>query len=392
MRAISLALVLFVACAMPAAAQTPWETVTSKEGQFTVDMPGKPTINKTRTRKGPSGTIKILVIGCKAQGAVYFAEKVDFPTAIVKGTEEMELNYERDDLAEQWNGKVINEKKVRADNRIGRDFTIRGKPIEEEGVVTIRVREYLDARSIYLVAVVSAPNRELPEDVGRFLGSLTLGAAGVRATGKPEPEPTGKDLPGWGLAIDPAKDCEFRPDAKTLSIQVPGTWHDLNPESGKINAPRVVRTVEGDFTVTVKVAGEFKPGGKGTNPKSFPYNGGGIVIWNDSDNFIRLERGAMLRNKGKLATIVMFEEREGGYRGALHNEVAPAGDCFLRVERKGSRIAGLISFDGARWKQLQPIDTLWPSKLKVGLSAINSNNEPFSLRFEEFTLKGKEAK
>src|SRR5207253_1736686 len=100
------------------------------------------------------------------------------------------------------------------------------------------------------VAVVSAPNRELPEDTGRFLGSLTLGAGQVRAAGKPEPEPVGTQLQGWGLALDPGKDCQFLPDAKSLSIKVPGTWHDLNPDSGKLNAPRVVRTVEGNFVVT----------------------------------------------------------------------------------------------------------------------------------------------
>lgn len=30
----------------------------------------------------------------------------------------------------------------------------------------------------------------------------------------------------------------------------------------KLNAPRVIRTVEGDFTITVKVRGDFKPGGR----------------------------------------------------------------------------------------------------------------------------------
>src|SRR5262249_24947683 len=176
----------------------------------------------------------------------------------------------------------------------------------------------------------------------------------------------------------------------SLTIQVPGSWHDLNPDSGKLNAPRVVHTVEGDFLVTAKVSGDFKPGGKSTTPKGVPFNGAGILVWNDSDNFIRLERGAMLR-KGKIGTIVLFEEREGGYRGALHNEVFPGGDCYLRMQRKGSRISGGISFDGVKWKQLQPIDTLWPTRLKVGLAAINSSTEPFTLRFEEFSLKAKAA-
>ena len=325
--------------------------------------------------------------GCTRWSAVTW-KRIDLPTTVVKGAEETELNAARDDFAQEWNGKVISEKKVRADLRIGRDFTIRGKPAEETGVSTIRVRQYLDGKTIYAVMVVSAPNRELPEDTGRFLGSLTIGPGRVPAAGKPEPEPTGKDLPGWGLAIDPDKDCEFVPDGKALAIKVPGTWHDLNPGTNKLNSPRVLWTVEGDFSLTVKVAGEFKPGGKSTNPKGVPYNGGGIVIWNNTDNFIRLERGAMLRG-GKVGTLVAFEEREAGYRGAVNNEVAPAGPCYLRVERKGSRISGAISYDGKKWKRLLPIDTLWPARLKVGLLAVNSSSEPLAVRFEELELTGK---
>jgi regulation of enolase protein 1 (concanavalin A-like superfamily) len=233
--------------------------------------------------------------------------------------------------------------------------------------------------------VVSAPNRELPEDAGRFLGSLAIGATKARAAGTPGPEPAGREVTGWGLAIDTGMDCQIRTEAKTLSIQVPGTLHDLNPITGKLNAPRVLRPVEGDFVATVKVGGDFQPGGKSTNPKSVPYNGAGILIWSDSDNFIRLERATMLRS-GKISTFVAFEEREGGYPGAVHNERFQEGPCYLRLERKGSRIHGASSADGKNWKRLKPIDTIWPAKLKVGVLAISSSAMPFTATFEDFHL------
>jgi hypothetical protein len=56
------------------------------------------------------------------------------------------------------------------------------------------------------------------------------------------------------------------------------------------------------------------------------------------------------------------------------------------MERKGSRIVGAISLDGIKLKQLKPIDTLWPSRLKVGLAVTNSNSEPLKVGFEEFKL------
>ena len=72
-----------------------------------------------------------------------------------------------------------------------------------------------------------------------------------------------------------------------------------------------MREVEGDFVITVKVVGEFRPGGKSTNPKTVPFNGAGILVWSDPDNYIRLERAAVNR-RGKINTYVNFEEFEGG--------------------------------------------------------------------------------
>jgi regulation of enolase protein 1 (concanavalin A-like superfamily) len=385
MRVFSLVLLLATVQVPPAAAQMPWQTVTSAEGQFSVEMPTQPTFTKTKTRNGPDGQVKVLTLGCETASGLYLVYKEDLPTAIVKGTEDVQLDAERDELAREWSGKVLGEKKVRAAGRLGRDYTIRGKPLTGTGILTVRVRTYLVEKTIYSVIVVSAENRELPEGTGRFLGSLALGTVRTRVAGTPEPEPTGKELPGGGLAIDPDNDCQFRPGNASLALQVPGTLHDLNPDTGKLNAPRVLTTVNGDFIVRVKVSGDFQPGGKSTNPRGVPYNGAGILVWSDSDNFIRLERSAMLRG-GQVRTSVAFEEREGGYRGAVHNEASRPGTAWLSMGRKGSRIFGAISFDGTSWHPLKPIDTVWPAKLKVGLVAVNSSSQPLNVQFEDFTL------
>jgi regulation of enolase protein 1 (concanavalin A-like superfamily) len=377
--------VALAAMSAPASAQVAWETVASKEGQFTVEMPGKPTINQTRTRKEGGGNVKTVLLGCKTVAGVYIAYKIIMPTAIVKGTEDAELDAERDAIAKEWKGKVTGERKIRAGDKVGRDFTIQGKPDKGEGTLTIRVREYLYGNSVLLIAVISAPNRELPDDTGRFLGSLTLGAAKERAQGTPGVEAKGVELPGWGVAIDPDKDCEIKEQNKNLLITVPASLHDLG--QGIKNSPRVMREVEGDFVVTVKVVGEFRPGGKSTSPKNVPYNGAGILVWSDADNFIRLERAAVARGPN-LNTYVGFEEFEGGANGASHSEVMKGGDCWVRMERKGSRIHGSISFDGKTWKELKPIQTVWPAKLKVGVLAVSSSGLPFSVTFEEYDLKG----
>ena len=362
-----------------------WETVTSKEGQFTVALPGKPTVNKTRTEKGTGGDMKTVILGYEGEGGYYLAYRCIVPTAIVKGAENAELDAERDSMAKEWNGKVMAERKIRAGEKVGRDFTIRGIPSKGKGILTIRMREYLSGNSVYIVAVISLPNRQLPEDTGRFLGSLAID--GVCAGRHPHAGAEGHRNRRLGLALDPQKDAEFVADKKSLRVNVTGSRHQMAVENAILNAPRVMREVEGDFVMTVKVGGDFQPGGKSTNPKSIPFNGAGIIVFSDTDNFIRVERAAFSRG-GKVSPYVNFEEFEGGTRGANDSEPLKGGDCWVRMERKGSRLQCSISFDGKAWKDLTPIQTVWPTKLKIGLIATSSSGLPFSVTFEEFELKG----
>jgi hypothetical protein len=185
------ALVMMIVVAVPACAQPKWQVVTAKDGSFSVEMPATPSINRTRTRNSADGATKMTIIGAKTGAGLYLMIKLESPTPLIRGTEERHLDLARDILAEEFNGKVLTEKKVMAANRPGRDFTIRGTPAEETGVLTMRVRTYLDGKSIYAVMVGSQPDRELPVDAGRFLGSLILGDSRVRPTAAQESDPKG---------------------------------------------------------------------------------------------------------------------------------------------------------------------------------------------------------
>ncbi len=372
-----------------------WITISLKVAGFTVDMPTKPQIAENKTRKIAGTNLKSLQFGCINENGIYMAYRFELPGALKPGNDGKFMDALRDYFVDEWDGKLVGQKNVRAHWsggwNMGRDFSVNSK-VTDRNFLNIRARFYLIGKVIYMVAVLSIPDADLPDDTGRFLGSLAIGEANSRSSGIPEPERAGTELKGWGVAIDLDKDCKITPRDKGISIEIPGKLHDMDFDGGLTNAPRVMQEVEGDFVATVKVSGDYKLGPKGTNPKSHPLSrfiSGGMLLWSDANNHIRLER-CLFNEFGKYTTIgVIFEEREGGYAGAMHSEWFQLGDCYLRAERKGNKIFGATSSDGKVWKDLKPIDTLWPKKIKIGLDAINSSNASFSVKFDEFSLTKK---
>ena len=52
---------------------------------------------------------------------------------------------------------------------------------------------------------------------------------------------------GWGNPIDPDKDCKFKREKDTFTIEMPGIDHDYDPVRKRSNAPRLLTDIEGEF-------------------------------------------------------------------------------------------------------------------------------------------------
>jgi regulation of enolase protein 1 (concanavalin A-like superfamily) len=206
-----------------------------------------------------------------------------------------------------------------------------------------------------------------------------------------ESEKESNGLNYWGSLVDPDGDSLVTMVHGNLKVDVPGTLHDLNIDIGKNNAPRIVQEVEGDFVATVNVTGSFEPGAVRTGPKSFPYNGGGLLAWSDEGNYIRLERAAMYGRNNRVVGLVLFESRVQGTKDETNNKGGrdPRQDLWLRLERHGKTIAGFLSTDAKNWEPLEPMEVDWPSRLKVGVDAINSCGDRMNVRFQNYSLKKK---
>jgi adhesin HecA-like repeat protein len=211
--------------------------------------------------------------------------------------------------------------------------------------------------------------------------TIILATAGVMGN----TDGPGKPAEGWGEAFDPNGDCTIQPAPGRLVIKVPARAHDLSAELGRVNAPRVLQNVSGDFTAQVKVSGTFQPAPPSTIPDRLPYNGAGLLLWQDGNNYLRLERAALNRD-GQVQSYAALELRAGGQ---VVNPQAPPlvdGDTYLRLERRGNMITGSVSQDGRQWSPFLPVAVNFPQQARVGVTAINSSAEPFTVQFEQLQI------
>ena len=200
-----------------------------------------------------------------------------------------------------------------------------------------------------------------------------------------------KDIKGWGTVVDPAGDCKVAEKDGKLTITVPGTHHDLNPTSPYENvlAPRVLQPVEGDFTAQVSVDVYRSPGDTANSKAGVTYVGAGLVLWQDEKNFMRFVRAA----RGERIVHSHLELfRDGRTVGDGGGALTADKPTLLKLTRKGNSFSFAVSEDGKDWTELQtsgvnPANINLPTKLQVGVVAINATTKEFAPQLEGLTVK-----
>ncbi len=187
----------------------------------------------------------------------------------------------------------------------------------------------------------------------------------------------------WGDFVDPDGDCHLDLDKHDCRVRIttPGTTHILSAEFGRLNAPRLLREVKGDFDVAVRVAGTSHPGGKATTTVYSPFHGAGILVWQDEGNYVRLEIASDVQH-GKPRPYVNFEYRKDGALALSSGLNNSDGSNQLRLKRRGDDIVASFGPDGLRWTSFSPLSAKLNERLQVGVAAINSSTKPLTAELE----------
>ena len=219
-----------------------------------------------------------------------------------------------------------------------------------------------------------------------------VGAAPPNAVGAVarKGEKPGQITTAWGAIADLDGDCEISATDDRLTMNIPGRSHDLSPLAGN-NAPSALNRVGGNFTFQVKVTGEFQPGPK-SQSRGAPFNGAGILVWENERNYLRIERNAYWISETKLVCHMPLIEYWSQYRerGANTRQVSadtfPGKSTWLKVERQGKKLTVSVSHDKQDWNEIKTVSCDFSDDVFVGVAAVNTSTAPFAVEFSEFQL------
>lgn len=199
-----------------------------------------------------------------------------------------------------------------------------------------------------------------------------------------KPLRTLEDLGTW---VDPVGDCKIRPTGKGVSLSMPGKLHILEHGLDVKNGPRVLGETEGDFVAQVLVAGDLRPGSQAVKELPVAFQGAGLLVWKDQENFLRLERTVLvtIENHHLQNQVLLEASKDNAVAGQRAIDV-PAGPLYLRLERRGNVLRCSYSRDGKTWNEARSLKNLFLGRVGVGLSAGNTAKKPLQVEFEDFSL------
>ena len=148
------------------AASTQWAPYTSRQGGYTVTLPGKP-MESTRTMEGPSGPVELRYVATEAvdRSGVYGAAYVDMPSSVL---DPHHAACSLDVMTHAFPGRLLSKRTITFQGHAGREFSVQ----REKGVTTVRL--FFVGQRLYELMATSPDPAVSPETLATFLGSFRL--------------------------------------------------------------------------------------------------------------------------------------------------------------------------------------------------------------------------
>lgn len=227
--------------------------------------------------------------------------------------------------------------------------------------------------------------------VSMLLCAAVASAAFAAPAPVSKPKPSNVWVDGWDKPVDQVGDCGFTPVGDKLTIAMPprkgGRWI-MGVFNGATSgtAPHMLRDVRGDFSVQVRMTGDFT-GASGR------HRAAGLLLKAGQHTILLQRQWATPRGSGKPCHGVLsqlWEPLGPASWGAASREISVGPQdrtTYLRLERRGDRLVTKWSPDGAEWTVLTDrVIPKLPERLKLGVFAHGTDTTLFEPVFDQFKL------
>lgn len=191
----------------------------------------------------------------------------------------------------------------------------------------------------------------------------------------------------YGTRVDEKRRAKFTSDAAGLTISVGKGAGEVFLNA--LDAPRVVREVEGDFVarvaITLPVPAERPDRGNRT------FVGAGLVVVFGADRHLQFGRlHEVAADRAEPAWVNLFHVDSYSpklieYR-RFTSVAATDKPVRLSLTRKGKKFTAEHSFDGKKWELIKSVEEPAPEKVTLGLFALHDRDEAMDVAFTGYTV------
>ncbi|MBM3210970.1 DUF1349 domain-containing protein [Candidatus Poribacteria bacterium] len=158
--------------------------------------------------------------------------------------------------------------------------------------------------------------------------------------------------------INPRGDCRYQLNSEPFWLEIQAASNCLLlrcKNNNNLNAPRLMQEIWGDFAIETKMASA------GQETPTID----GLLIWKDSDNFIRFDKGMLGTNEIGLSGNIDGNWDHFG-RGMLISDT-----IYMRIEKIGDILSAYCSKDGESWLTCGEVSFPVEGPVQAGIHAIS---------------------